>query len=97
MVVQELGFEFEEERPSHEGGLGSIDIVLHGHGKTCIQVEGPTHYTLNTLQYVGRTRARDTVLRYHGWRIIQVCALLLRDKRSFRVGLDACMDGRVAV
>ena len=75
----------DEEVPSHEGGLGSIDILLHGHGKTCIQVEGPTHYTLNTHEYVGRTRARDTVLRHHGWRVIQVRA------RDCPVTSAACM------
>jgi very-short-patch-repair endonuclease len=76
-----LGLDFDEERPSHKalrggkGGLSSIDIVLHGHAKTCIHVEGPTHYTINTHEYVGRTRDRNTVLEHHGWKVIQVGAL----------------------
>ena len=63
-------------------GLLSIDIAIHcdalldaGTGQpvdVAIEVDGPSHFAVNSNHALGRTRARNALLRCRGWRVVQV-------------------------
>eukprot|EP00891_Asterochloris_glomerata_P000405 jgi/Astpho2/405/Aster-x0924 len=55
-------------------GLFSLDIVLLPDSPTriCIEVDGPYHYTVNTLQPMGHTLIRRRLLKLFGWSVITV-------------------------
>lgn len=61
-----------------EDGTASVDIAFgfgsaaRGDFKVAIEVDGPSHYTINTLQHTGPTRMRDHVIRAEGWIVVNI-------------------------
>eukprot|EP00803_Ostreobium_quekettii_P009551 evm.model.scf_85EXC.8 EVM.evm.TU.scf_85EXC.8 scf_85EXC:58931-61486(+) len=66
-TVKALGLEFELEHLDHY----SIDIALVKH-KVAIEVDGPSHFVLNTLQPMGATILKWRGLSGLGWRVVSV-------------------------
>jgi len=40
--------------------------------KVALEIEGPSHYTINTLQPTGPTRMRDHVIQGEGWVVVNI-------------------------
>ncbi len=56
-----------------EGGLFSVDIAILGSSKkVAIEVDGPAHFTSNTLEPMGPSLLRLRLLRALGWHVVSV-------------------------
>uniref|UniRef100_A0A7S2Z5L2 RAP domain-containing protein n=1 Tax=Chloropicon laureae TaxID=464258 RepID=A0A7S2Z5L2_9CHLO len=50
--------------------LLSADFYLSGEEKKCVEVDGPSHFFLNTLGPTGKTLFRNRVHRANGWEVV---------------------------
>ena len=63
---------------SADTGLLSADFYIGGTegetgnvgGKVCMEVDGPSHFFLNTLEPTGKTLFRNRVHACKGWRVV---------------------------
>eukprot|EP00240_Pyramimonas_obovata_P003459 CAMPEP_0118954478 /NCGR_PEP_ID=MMETSP1169-20130426/58272_1 /TAXON_ID=36882 /ORGANISM="Pyramimonas obovata, Strain CCMP722" /LENGTH=840 /DNA_ID=CAMNT_0006902109 /DNA_START=59 /DNA_END=2578 /DNA_ORIENTATION=+ len=60
-----------EHRCEYDEEEFSIDIALLG-PRVAIEVDGPLHYTVNTLQPVGATKFKRRLLQRLGWKVLPV-------------------------
>jgi hypothetical protein len=65
-----LGYAHEVEYVTADGFF-SIDIAIAA-SKIAIEIDGPSHFTANTLEPLGHTRFRDRLLSAMGWRVIAI-------------------------
>jgi RAP domain len=70
------------EGRTHDGLL-SIDVVIQGTdivvdattgapATIALEVDGPSHFAVNTRTPLARTRARNALLRFRGWTVVSV-------------------------
>ncbi len=52
-------------------GLFSIDLAIVGR-RIALELDGPSHFTTNTLEPLGHTRLRDRLLSAMGWRVVSI-------------------------
>ena len=49
-----------------------VDAVTRQPVAVAIEVDGPSHFAVNSNHALGRTRARNALLRCRGWKVVQV-------------------------
>lgn len=53
-------------------GAFSVDFALVD-AQVAVEVDGPHHFAVNTRRALATTTTRHELLRYAGWRVVQVC------------------------
>jgi hypothetical protein len=68
--LRRLGIPHELEYITADG-LFSIDLAIVDRC-TALEFDGPSHFTQNTLEPLGRTRLRDLLLSAIGWHVVSI-------------------------
>ncbi len=68
--LRRLGISHELEYTTADG-LFSIDLAVVDR-RIAIEVDGPSHFTVNTLEPLGHTRLRDRLLSAMGWHVVSI-------------------------
>ena len=68
--LHRLGIPHELEHITADG-LYSIDLAIVDR-RIAIEFDGPSHFTRNTLEPLGRTRLRDRLLSAMGWHVVSI-------------------------
>jgi very-short-patch-repair endonuclease len=68
--LQRLGTSHELEYTTADG-LFSIDLAIVDR-RIAIEVDGLSHFTVNTLEPLGHTRLRDRLLSAMGWHVLLI-------------------------
>ena len=68
--LRRLGISHELEYTTADG-LFSIDLAIVDRC-IAIEVDGPSHLTVNTLEPLGHTRLRDRLLSAMGWQVVSI-------------------------
>jgi very-short-patch-repair endonuclease len=68
--LRKLGISHELEYTTADG-LFSIDLAVVDR-RIAIEFDGPSHFTVNTLEPLGHTRLRDRLLSAMGWRVVSI-------------------------
>jgi very-short-patch-repair endonuclease len=77
IAQREIGESLCRLRIAHElecftaDGLFSIDLAIIER-RIAIEVDGPSHFTTNTLEPLGHTRLRDRLLSAMGWQVVSI-------------------------
>lgn len=84
-VLDSLGVEHSIEQLTADSMM-SIDIAIGVEGRDgiALEVDGPYHYTTNTLHPTGRELARNRLLKARGWTVVVVPAHEWGADSSFR-------------
>ncbi len=68
--LRRLGISHELEYTTADG-LFSIDLAIVDR-RIAIEVDGPSHFTRNTLEPLGHPRLRDRLLSAMGWHVVSI-------------------------
>ena len=68
--LRRLGISHELEYTTADG-LFSIDLAVVDR-RIAIEFDGPSHFTVNTLEPLGHTRLRDRLLSAMGWHVVSI-------------------------
>ena len=68
--LRRLGVSHELEYITADG-LFSIDLAIVDR-RIALEVDGPSHFTTNTLEPLGHTRLRDRLLCAMGWHVVSI-------------------------
>ena len=90
--LRRLGISHELEYTTADG-LFSIDLAIVDR-RIAIEVDGPSHFTVNTLEPLGHTRLRDRLLSAMGWQVVSV-PFFEWDKLQRPEQMDSYVEHRV--
>jgi very-short-patch-repair endonuclease len=90
--LRRLGISHELEYTTADG-LFSIDLAVVDR-RIAIEVDGPSHFTVNTLEPLGHTRLRDRLLSAMGWQVVSV-PFFEWDKLQRPEQMDSYVEHRV--
>jgi hypothetical protein len=91
-TLNRLGIPHELEHTTADG-LFSIDIAIADR-RIAIEVDGPSHFTTNTLEPMGHTLLRDRLLSAMGWHVVSIPFFDWNDLRNDH-DKDAYVDRRL--
>jgi hypothetical protein len=90
--LRRLGIPHELECITADG-LFSIDLAIVDR-RIALEFDGPSHFTRNTLEPLGRTRLRDRLLSAMGWHVVSI-PFFEWDRLHQTEQRDAYMERRV--
>ena len=90
--LRRLGISHELEYTTADG-LFSIDLAVVDR-RIAIEYDGPSHFTMNTLEPLGHTRLRDRLLSAMGWQVVSV-PFFEWDKLQRPEQMDSYVEHRV--
>ena len=64
-----------------DDGLLSVDVALQAQDgkRVAVEVDGPSHFTINTRRRLGATVNRDLLLQHRGWLVLSLPYFELND------------------
>ena len=68
--LDRLGIPHEREH-TVSAGLPRVDLAIADR-RIAIEFDGPSHFTVNTLERLGHTRLRDRLLAAVGWHVVSI-------------------------
>jgi very-short-patch-repair endonuclease len=90
--LRRLGISHELEYTTADG-LFSIDLAVVDR-RIAIEFDGPSHFTVNTLEPLGHTRLRDRLLSAMGWHVVSI-PFFEWDRLQRPEQMDAYVEHRV--
>ncbi len=90
--LRRLGISFELEYTTADG-LYSIDLAIVDR-RIALEFDGPSHFTVNTLEPLGHTRLRDRLLSAMGWHVVSI-PFFEWDRLQRPEQMDSYMEHRV--